>query len=274
MQLEPRYGDAPILRLDGDPSAIFEPLVRQNERLGNKLATLTDEQWAAGSRCEKWTVRDVIVHLGITNQFWTMSVAAGVAGEPTRMLEGFDPATTPLALGAGNDDSSADVLEQFLQASAAWRSTLEGLSSAYWEAQAEAPPGHLSVSAVAHHALWDSWVHERDILLPLGETPVQESDEVLSSLRYAMGLSASFEFHAGAGRTGEVGFLVNDPAGAFTLTVDNDVSVAAGCSADSLVLEANAVALLEGISRRAPMPVEVGPDVAWLFEGLQKAFDQ
>ena len=238
------------------------------------LATLTDEQWATGSRCEKWTVRDVIVHLGITNQFWTASVAAGVAGEPTRMLEGFDPVATPLALGAGNEDSPAVVLEQFLDASAAWCSMLEGLSSSDWEALAEAPPGHLSVSALAHHALWDSWVHERDILLPLGETPVEEPKEILCSVRYAAGLSASFEFHAGAGRTGEVGFVVNDPAGAFTVTVSDHVSVTAGQSAAVSPVDADAVALLEGVSMRAPMPVEVDPDVAWLFEGLQKAFDQ
>ena len=238
------------------------------------LATLTDDQWATGSRCEEWTVRDVIVHLAMTNQFWMASVAAGVAGEPTRMLEGFDPAATPLALGAGNDDSPALVLEQFLDASAAWCSMLEGLSSTDWEALAEAPPGHLSVSALANHALWDSWVHERDILLPLGETPVEEPDEVLCSMRYAVGLSAGFVFHAGAVRPAEVGFVVNDPAGTFTVAVSDHVAVTAGHSADVCVVEADAVALLEGVSMRAPMPVELDADVAWLFEGLQKAFDQ
>ncbi len=275
MQLEPRYGDVPILRLDGDPSAICEPLVRQNRRLGNVLATLTDEQWVTGSRCDQWTVRDVIVHLNITNQFWTMSVGAGVAGEPTRMLDGFDPAATPLALGAGNEDSPAVVLEQFLEASAAWCSMLEGLSTDDWTKQAEAPPGHSSVSAVAHHALWDSWVHERDILLPLGESPEQAADEVLTSLRYATGLSASVEFHQGAGRTGEVGFVVSEPTGTFTLTVsDSDVSVVDGHETESAPIEADAVALLEGVSMRAPLPVEVDADVSWLFEGLQRAFDQ
>lgn len=45
---------------------------------------------------------------------------------------------------------------------------LGSLEAVDWEALAEAPPGHITVSAVTHHALWDSWIHERDVLLPLG----------------------------------------------------------------------------------------------------------
>ena len=35
----------------------------------------------------------------------------------------------------------------------------------------------MSVRLLAHHALWDAWVHERDIALPLGRTPDVEPDD-------------------------------------------------------------------------------------------------
>ena len=38
------------------------------------------------------------------------------------------------------------------------------------------------MSDVLHHALWDAWIHERDVLLPLGVSPTEEPDEVAALL--------------------------------------------------------------------------------------------
>src|SRR6187402_199779 len=98
MQLTPRYGSDPIITLDGSPSAIAAPAVRQRRRLAATLASFTDEQWAHPSRCEGWSSRDVIVHLDSTNAFWAFSAAEGLRGEPTRFLTTFDPVTSPAQL--------------------------------------------------------------------------------------------------------------------------------------------------------------------------------
>ena len=50
---------------------------------------------------------------------------------------------------------------------------------------------------VAHHALWDCWVHERDIVLPLGLPTAIEPDEVRACLRYAAALSPAFAISSG-----------------------------------------------------------------------------
>ena len=186
MQITPRYGDPGLVTFDppvDDPSV---PALRQRRRLGALLADLDDRQWATKSRCQAWSVRDVIAHLVTTNRFWAYSIASGLAGEPTRILTGFDPVATPAALvDAMSAQSPAELLAQFDESNEALATAIGQPDAASWSAIAEAPPGHLAVSAVVLHALWDSWVHERDIVLPLGMDPALEEDELTCCLLYA-----------------------------------------------------------------------------------------
>ena len=76
VQITPRYDGPPILQVEapiGDPSV---PLVRQRRRLADVLAALDERQWTAATRCEGWSVQDVIMHLITTNQFWTLSITS------------------------------------------------------------------------------------------------------------------------------------------------------------------------------------------------------
>ena len=83
-------------------------------------------------------------------------------------------------------------------------SALAGLDAAAWELPAEAPPGHVPLRALALHALWDSWVHERDVVIPLGLDPVEEDDEVTGSLAYVAALSPAFAVIHGEQRRGPI----------------------------------------------------------------------
>ena len=184
MQLNPHYGADPVLVLEGDPTAILDPTVRQRRRLAATTGGLTDTEWAHPSRCEGWSARDVIGIHG-TNAFWTQSIAAGLRGEPTRFLATFDPVTSPARSVARSQQlSSAEVRDRFIESTDALCTLLESLGTDDWTLLAEAPPGHVTISAVAHHALWDAWVHERDILLPLDADVGAADDEVTACLRW------------------------------------------------------------------------------------------
>jgi uncharacterized protein (TIGR03083 family) len=198
MRLTPRYGADPIITLDGSASEIRGPMVRQRRRLAAVLASFTDEQWAHPSRCEGWSNRDVVVHLDSTNRFWAYSIAAGRRGEPTRLLATFDPVVSPAQLvAASHDVPPGEVLDQFTASTESLVDLVASLDDHEWSVLAEAPPGHLSVSAVCHHALWDAWVHERDILLPLGVAPEEEADEITACLRYVAALAPAFAISRG-----------------------------------------------------------------------------
>lgn len=277
MQLTPRYGAQPVITLDGPPAAIAGPLIRQRRRLATALASFTDEQWSHPSRCAGWSNRDVIVHLDSTNTFWSMSIAAGVHGEPTRFLATFDPVASPAQLVAGSGDvSTGEVLARFVASTDALVGLCSSLDHAGWSAAAEAPPGHVSVSAVAHHALWDSWVHERDVLVPLGLAPEPEADEVAACLRYVAALGPALALNRGAAGSGVLAIDATGPDVVVVVDIGEEVVVragAAGAPTVELRLAGDAVELLEALSVRRPLTQLIPVGSAWMLRGLSDTFD-
>lgn len=274
MKISPWYDTEPIVRLEGPPAAVVEPLVRQRRRFAGMLSTLSPEQWATPSRCEGWRVQDVAAHLASTDQYWNLSIASGAAGAPTRMLVGFDPKATPARLvDAVRGASPEDTLASFIQATEALCATLESLDDAGWTAPSESPLGHVSVSAAAHHALWDAWIHERDVLGPLGMTQEEEPDEILASLRYVAALSPAFALQSGP-RPGVLVLDVSEPTARIVVSIDDQVVVGEGdVPDDALVLTGEAVELLEALSVRVPLRQPVPADQAWLVTGLSEVFE-
>jgi uncharacterized protein (TIGR03083 family) len=272
MQVTPRYGGSSLLTFDvpvDDPSV---PTLRQRRRLAALLAGLDDRQWSAPSRCQGWAVRDVVAHLLTTNRFWTYSVTSGLAGEPTRFLTEFDPAASPAAMVAAmSEQTPADLLVQFVDSNQALAGAIGNLDADSWAAVAEAPQGHLPVSAVVLHALWDSWVHERDIVMPLGMDPVLEEDELTACLLYAAALGPTFLAVMGSTREGTFAVEATDVPH-FVVDVGPEVHVRAGpAPAGTTVLAGSAVDLIEALSCRAP-PVDVPSPDRWMTEGLGRVF--
>lgn len=277
MQLTPWYGTDPIISVDGRPEAIAEPLIRQRARLADLLEAFADEQWDHPSRCEGWSNRDVITHLQSTNAFWGFSIAMGLKGEPTQFLATFDPVASPAQLVADAPAlSTGELLGQFRASNQAFADQLSGLDEGGWQTTAEAPCGHVSITTLAHHALWDSLIHERDILLPLDAAPVEEADETLASLRYVAALSPAFAVSRGTSPGGMLAVEPTDGPDPFTVTVTDRVRVTDGRPATEadLVLIGSAVDLLESLSLRTPLDQPVPEDAAWFVDGLKVTFDQ
>lgn len=273
MRLSPRYGADPIIEVDGAPDDVRAPFVRQRRRLAAALEGLGPEQWAAPSRCAGWRVQDVVAHLTDADGYWTISLQAGLAGEPTRILDGFDPEATPAALvGAAGDPPAEQVRDRFLGATAALLDAIEALDDAGWSATVEAPPGHVATTAMVHHALWDGWVHERDILLPLGLPVTVEDDEVAASLRYAAALGPAFVISIDPARTGTLAIEAQGPDTTVVVEVDGSVRTRGGpAPAGALTVAGPAVDLVEALSVRGPFPPGAPAD-AWLLQGLADAF--
>lgn len=276
MILTPRYEGPVILRIDGEVGDITAPLVRQRRRLGDLLGQLDEAQWAAASRCEGWTVRDVVSHLVTTDQFWFLSAQAALAGQPTRFLAAFDPVATPAALVDGaRHTPPAEILASYREGVEALGATLSGLGDEQWELPAEAPPGHIALRAMAHHALWDAWIHERDIVLPLGLEPAEEPDELEACLRYAACLGPAFSASTGSVRTGALAVAGTDPTVDVVVRAGETVVVDhAEGPADAARLVGGTVELIEALSFRGPFPRDLPEDDRWLVSGLDVAFDR
>lgn len=275
MLLSPRYTGPTIVSIEGDPCDLLAPLIRQRTRLAETAATFTDQQWAVQSRCQAWSVRDVIAHLAGINPLYVASAVAGLAGEPTRMMPHFDPATSPPQMvDAMEALSPAEVLALFNSTNEELFAMVESWGSQEWSTTAESPLGEVPIRLLMSHALWDSWVHERDILIPLGIEPEVASDEVVASLRYVAALTQGFAFGAGMECQGEFGIEATDPDFHCVMSVDDSVRVRLERPDESMpVLRGDAVALTEILSTRAPLPQNAPSEWHQLRRALEVTWD-
>lgn len=276
MQLTPRYDGPPVIALEAPTVDLGTLLVQQRRRLADLLAGLTDDQWQAPTRCDAWTVADVVNHLVTVTKFFEISIMAGRAGQPTRFLADFDPVTSPATLVEANRTTPPEeLLARFRADTDSLAGAVSGLDPNGWEAIGEAPPGHISIQGVALHGLWDSWVHERDIALPLGIEPTVDADEVRECLRYAVALGPAFVLAGGEDRHGTLAVTTTDPEAAYVVEVGTVVEVRSGtCDTADVRLDGPGVGLLEALSSRQPFEVEVAAEHRWLLDGLRTVFDQ
>jgi uncharacterized protein (TIGR03083 family) len=275
VELEPRYDADPIIAIEGAIDDQREPFLRQRRRLERVLADLSDEEWRHPSRCAGWTVQDVVAHLIATNRFWAASTAAGLSGTPTRVLARFDPVATPARMVEPMRGlTPREIFGQLVDSQRACLAVVEELDATGWSALAESPAGHVPIRLVVNHALWDCWVHERDVLLPLGIAPDEEPDEILACLRYVAALAPAFALLNGAREAGALVIDVVEPDARVVVEVESRVDVHAGPAPDDAVtLTGTAVDMVEMLSIRAPFDQPVAPVHHWLVGGLAEVFD-
>jgi uncharacterized protein (TIGR03083 family) len=275
MEVAPRYDSDSVITIDGPIDDQRVPMARQRRRFEAALESLTDDQWRAPSRCAGWTVQDVVAHLITVNGFWQISIASGVSGSPTKYLVGFDPVATPAQLVEPmRSMTPAETFASFAESNRSLLDTMEALDETGWTAVGESPVGHVPMRELAHHALWDSWIHERDVFLPLGVEPVQEPDEVISSLRYVAALTAALAIPRANGSAGAFILDVTDPSAHVVVEVGPSVHVHTGDAPTGAVeVRGDAVELIEVLSVRAPFTLDVPDDKRWMLGGLAQLFD-
>ena len=275
MIVHPRYDGPPIVSIDGSPGELLQPVTRQRRRMQAMLADLAPHEWATPSRCADWAVRDVVAHLIEVNQFWDASIASGAAGNPTRWLRGFDPASTPAAMVAAMAEISVDdLIDRFDVSTDALLATLAALDDPSWSMVAESPAGHVPIRLVAQHALWDSWIHERDVALPLGLDPATEDDEIRACLQYAAAIGPALALQTSeSANAGSYVLAATDPAMQFEIEVGSGVHVVESTREAGPALCGEAVDLVELLSLRVPAPDSTPPAWRTLLRALAVAFD-
>jgi uncharacterized protein (TIGR03083 family) len=164
------------------------PWRRHRARFGEALAALGDDEWTTRSRCTEWDVRGVVAHLVTVDQFWVFTMSMAQAGEePGKVLLHFDPSTsTNPMVGPLLELSNRELLDRYLAGTEVFTAAVAGFTPADWTKRGESPLGHLPARYLFGHAFWDSWLHERDALLPLGITPAIEPDEVRATTGFAL----------------------------------------------------------------------------------------
>ena len=172
----------PVATVIPDEVGAPGPWVRHRHRMCDALRALPDAEWHAATRCTDWDVKDVVSHLVTVDAYWMFAFnAARTDDPPTTLLEHFDPSSgTDVQVAALREVSNAELADRFANGTDALVQMVDGFAPADWDAIGESPLGHLPVRVLFGHAFWDSWLHERDMFVPLGRAARVEPDELLA----------------------------------------------------------------------------------------------
>jgi len=184
---------------------LSELLAAHHDRVIDSWQVLSPEQWERPSRNTSWTAHETARHVADCMD----RVTAMLLGEPIADASGdFNPRETPEEwLASSADHSPAQTVERFATAAPRLRARVAERVEAGDTATGRTVygPAHWSVNVV--HLFWDSWLHERDILLPLGLPAESTRDEQRLAAIYGLlmamvparmmdhPLAASISFH-------------------------------------------------------------------------------
>ena len=213
-----------------DPDAVLPAYARHRRRFAAAVASLDESALATPSRCAEWTVADVLRH-GCDVDGWMQAFWTGDAPPFTR----FDPKETPKEwVIAGRAVPDLEVRDRYVASAETMAADVSGSTPERWGLPSISPFGFVPWWLSALHVLFDSTVHERDVLLPLGVDVAVVADEDAAVLTYVLAAT---------------GTLIREPTDAVIagvrLTVDGGVSAA---TPDDV--ESGAVGIIDALSGR------------------------
>lgn len=171
-----------------DPRATLTAIAGQRRRFADAVATLDDAELSEPSRCEGWTVCDLLRH-GV----WADGAMRSIWSGDRSLAEGFDPRRTPDEfVRSARALPGREVLRRYLASTEAMVAELESATEDRFAEPSLSPLGDVPWWLSAVHLGWDTSVHERDALLPLGRSVEAGGEEEAPVLAYALVLAAVF----------------------------------------------------------------------------------
>lgn len=193
---------------------------RQRHRFAAVLRGFGPGDWAAPTRCAGWCAHDVVRHLCDCN-----AIAAGADDHALDLAAGFDPRISPRGWPAVSaSQSPGATLGRFL-------ATTDDLFTLLRDRLAQGarfdvclPYGPMDWTILVLHAFWDSWLHERDVLLPRGREHPADGGATFYAAAYGLFLAAAVAAMSG-GQVQEKLTLGGDGGGIFELDSRDGVTL-------------------------------------------------
>ncbi len=176
---------AESVRVDLDPAAVMVAFAAHRRRFATEVGSLDAAGLAAPSRCEKWSNADVLRHL-VDVDGWMRALWAH---QPPPFTS-FDPNTTPheFVVAARSTPDEA-VRDAYVASSEEMAGHVSKCGPECWGDASISPLGAVPWWLSALHIFWDSWLHERDVFLPLGIDVPEEPNEIEPVFAYALALA-------------------------------------------------------------------------------------
>jgi len=183
--------DQLLLRTGGacdlDPGHLLEVFGMQRQRFVTVLRGFGPGDWAAPTRCAAWSAHDVVRHLCDCN-----ATAAGADDRALDLTAGFDPRSTPRGwLTASAGESPAATLGRFVTTTGELLALCRGRLARRQRFDVPLPCGPMDWTMLMLHAFWDSWLHERDVLLARGSQHPTDGDATVYATAYGVFIAAA-----------------------------------------------------------------------------------
>jgi uncharacterized protein (TIGR03084 family) len=189
-------------------------LAEQQAETNSLLAGLATGDWARPTRCEGWTVADVVLHLAQSDE---MAVASVRGAFPTR----HQSSVTGWGGGSSVDESVALMVERERGATASdllarWSTAADHLTGLLKDMDLSTRvrwvAGYFSARTLATTRLSETWIHTGDVAAAVGVVPpATERLKLIARLAWRT-LPYAFD-HDGTTPSGPVAFRLTAPSG-------------------------------------------------------------
>ena len=172
------------VRVELDPAPVLQAYARHRRQFAEDVQSFDEDALAVPSRCAGWSVADVVRHC-IDADGWIQAIWTG-APLP---FEHFDPTRTPDDfVVAGRSILDPEVRDRYGPSADAVVADVTARPPERWGDAAFSPLGAVPWWLSAVHMFYDSWLHRRDVLLPLGRDPEPAADETLPMVAYSLAI--------------------------------------------------------------------------------------
>lgn len=174
---------------DFDPEHLIEVFTAQRQRFVRVLEGFGPGDWAAATRCAGWSAHDVVRHLCDCN---AIGLAAGPGDGTLDHAEGFDPRITPCQwLTASEGESPDATLGRFVTTTTELLVLARDRLAQGRRFNVRLPYGPMDWTVLMLHGFWDSWLHERDVLLARGADHLTDGDATAYATNYGVFIAAA-----------------------------------------------------------------------------------
>ena len=174
---------------DLDPGHLLEVFGAQRRRFVTILRGFGPDDWAAPTRCADWSAHDVVRHLCDCN---ALGAGAGPDDRTLDITAGFDPRTTPRGwLTASASESPGATLTRFMATTEELLALLRARLAQNRRFDIRLPYGPMDWTVFVLHGFWDSWLHERDVLLAQGTEHPTDGDATGYAAAYGVFIAAA-----------------------------------------------------------------------------------
>ncbi len=184
-----------LLRTEGecdlDAAHLLEVFAEQRHRFAAVLQEFGPEDWAAPTRCADWSAHDVVRHLCDCNAVGK-ALVVGADDGTLDITAGFDPRITPRGwLAASAGESPGATLGRLVATTGELLALARDRLAQGRRFDVRMPYGPMDWTVLLLHGFWDSWIHERDVLLARGTEHPTGGDATFYATAYGLFIAAA-----------------------------------------------------------------------------------